>query len=342
MYYQLFIEDFSALGTKLKDLLAKSELKSCMQRAYYNNRLFTIDMQILAINNIIKEFLNKEQLEDWLSPYRDRLVHRETSVAIIMAGNIPLVGFHDLLSVLASGHKAVVKLSGKDSVLIPTIYEELFRISPFWRDRVVFTESIDNEVLNSCKKIIATGSDSTINMFSRYFKDKELILRGNRSSIGLIKGGESKMELDLLANDVFSYFGLGCRNITTLLIPNDFDVNELIESFSRYREVLIQSPEWMGSYIQRKALMKMQNLEYIDGGFYIMASFSTIPPPFGCINTVRYSSKRELDTFFHSNSNKIQAVGVATGSRGGVPFGELQEPALEDYADGVNTLDFLL
>jgi len=338
MYNKVFTDDFSALGAQLTEMLSdmsgESSLKSVIELSYRENSLFTPNMQIYAILSICREFLEKRVIEKWLSPYGHKIEEREKTVLIVMAGNIPMVGFHDLFSTLACGYKAEVKLSSKDRHMIPYLCGLLSDSNPYWRERIFFTETLPEHA----DIVIASGSDITSNYLKSKYSSSHAVIRGSRYSVALLRGNESLNDLEALAKDLFLYYGLGCRSVSSLLVPAGYDFTLLLEASGSMRSEVV-SDDYISSYKYQKALCTMSSTGFIDGGFFIMVKSGSVPPPFGVINIQEYDGLEEVSSFFKEYLDKLQCV---VNYKEGVSFGNAQNPAIDQYADGVNTLDFLL
>lgn len=342
MYTKLFINDFVTLGNLINPAFCKrndySLVQSVFDDSYKLNPFFTESMQKTALEAICTQFLSERALQLWLEPVLPKIRERETEVAVIMAGNIPLVGFHDLLSVLACGFKAEVKLSSKDKYLPAAVIETLFKINPYWRSRISVVPAIgDNPYA-----VIAAGSDDSIAAISKRYNNSTLLLRGSRSSVAILSGGESDNAIGSLGIDIFSYFGLGCRSVSTLFVPLDFDLNRLVINFEKFKDVLLLNDSYAASYKQKRALLTINGIEFFDGGFFLLSNFEKFPPPLSCINLLRYSDISEVADFLDTYKDSIQAVCSADLIPNSVKFGQMQYPSLRDYADSVDTLDFLL
>lgn len=337
MYKEVFIRDFSSLGTTIDNFLQGVVNNTLLNRAFDNslklNPLFTIFMQTEALRAICKKFLNRDCLNNWLAPYGKQLTEKEITVGIIMAGNLPLVGFHDFLVVMASGCRAEIKLSGKDKNLLPALFKILCRINPYWRKRVIFIENLPEKI----DLLLATGSEESSKLFESKYKEVPKIVRGSRSSIAILNRDETVDELRKLSDDIFLYFGMGCRSVSTLLVPAGYNCNSLIEIFSE-REQMMKNEEYLGAYKYQKAIAIMHNSWYIDGGFYILREYPDFPPPMGVISVLTYKNAGQIDSFLDSNKSHLQCV----VSRASTKFGEAQYPPVDEYADGINSLEFLL
>ena len=338
MYNKVFTDDFSALGAQLTEILSdmsgESPLKSVIELSYRENPLFTPNMQIYSILSICREFLDRRVIEEWLSPYRYKIEEREKTALIVMAGNIPMVGFHDLLATLACGFKANVKLSSKDRYWIPLLYELLSDINSYWRERISFTETLPE----NADIVIASGSDMTSSFLKSKYSSSHTLIRGSRHSLALLKGNENPGELEALAKDLFLYYGLGCRSVSSLLVPAGYDFTVLLEACDSMKSEVV-SEDYISSYKYQKAICTMSSNEFIDGGFFIMVKCGSTPPPPGVINILEYDSLEEAGSYIEEHLDKLQCV---VNYKDGIAFGNTQNPAIDQYADGINTLDFLL
>jgi hypothetical protein len=282
----------------------------------------------------LSHMLKRPSLESWMEKYG--LEERKTSpkkVGLVLAGNIPMVGFHDVFCVAMAGHKPVVKLSSQDSVLLPYIFDGLNSAigSPFFE-----IEWIEGR-LPDVDAIIATGSNNTARYFEYYFGKKPNIIRKNRNSVGIISGSESREELEALGSDIFSYFGLGCRNVSKLYVHEDFDLDDLFRAIFPYKD-LINHHKYANNYDYYKALWLMNREDLLENGFVILRPSEAIASPIATIFYERYSNEDELYKSLVLRADEIQCI----VSKKDVPFGKSQEPELWDYADGVDTMEFLL
>lgn len=253
-----------------------------------------------------------------------------------MAGNIPLVGFHDLLSVLISGHHLAAKLSTQDSVLMKWIIAQLTDLDARWAERIHLVER-----LNTVDAVIATGSDNTARYFEYYFRAKPHIIRKNRTAVGVVQGSETSEELALLGDDIFSYFGLGCRNVSKIFVPEEFDLRTLPPAWSAY-ESIVHHHKWANNYEYQKAILLVNQQPFLDTRFIILMESKALVSPISVLYVERYADQADLHNKLAALAEKLQCVVSARGwYKGSFPFGEAQCPALTDYADGVDTLDFL-
>lgn len=322
------------LMAKLGEYVDKNteEYRLITERANRANPWFTPEFISLASNNIAREFLQKDKLESWVKSYpvpHENL--QPKNVGIVMAGNIPLVGFHDMLCVFISGHKATIKPSSKDEVLIKHFVSKLAEWDSSINDLIFFAEQ-----LKGCDAYIATGSNNTGRYFEQYFGKYPSIIRYNRTSVAVLDGTESLKELDQLADDISLYFGLGCRNVTKLFVPKDYDFVPLLASLKKYRHFL-DLHKYKHNYDYHLALLMMSNKFYMTDGGTILAENSSSFTPVSQVNYEFYDDKEALLEKIN-DSAEIQAL----VGHGLIPFGQAQQPSLADYADGIDTMKFLL
>ncbi|MDC8103656.1 acyl-CoA reductase [Chryseobacterium sp. B21-037] len=316
-------EEFNESDSEFELLLRKSEIE---------NPWFTIDNQKFAFRQWA-ELLTETNIKDWLKDYSAS----ETSkrVGLILAGNIPLVGWHDVISVVLSNHIPVIKLSSKDQYIIPFLLKK-------WREfsdnnvEYEFVERLDN-----FDAVIATGSNNTARYLEYYFKNHLNIIRKNRTSVAVLKGDETEEELKLLANDIFQYFGLGCRNVTRILIPEDFLIDRLFESFIDHKDI-INHHKYANNYDYNRAIYLLNQDKFWDNNFVMLKEDDKLFSPLSAINFSRYSSMDEVRNFIAENEENIQCI-VAKDELGldSIRFGEAQNPGLNTYADNVDTMKFL-
>lgn len=322
------IKLFVVLGEGLKTL--PSDQKEELYRAAQNgNSWFTPESISMALEGI-GLFLEESALKSWVSKY-DLSATNPKKIGVIAAGNIPLVGFHDLLTVLISGHHLMIKPSSDDTVLMRFVLDTLVAIDERVRDSYSIVER-----LNDADAYIATGSDNSARYFKHYFKDKPNVIRANRTSVAVLTGNESREELEALGHDVFDYFGLGCRNVSRLLVPKDYDLSNLLDTWEGYAPIG-DHHKYRNNYDYNKSIYLVNREPHLDNGFVLLRESSDLVSPISVLYYSRYEESDEVDTFLEENGEKIQCV----VGQNYIPYGEAQCPTVEDYADGVDTMNFL-
>ena len=309
-----------------------TDWQAVKERAYRENAWFIPEFTDAAVAGICDHFLDQSRLSAWAASYQvpDEQPAPKT-VGLVMAGNIPLVGFHDFLCVFISGHQAVIKPSSKDEVLIRYLVKKLYEWEITVQNVVSFAEQ-----LKGCDAYIATGSNNSGRYFEYYFGRYPHIIRQNRTSVALLDGTETPAELEALADDVQLYFGLGCRNITQLYVPENYDFIPLLDILRKYAH-FTDYHKYKHNYDYHLALLIMGNKYYMNNDSIILTENSS---PFSPVSQVHYTFYTDKAATLASlaNSSEIQCV---TG-KDGIPFGKAQQPGLTDYADGIDTMAFLL
>lgn len=305
-----------------------------IDRAKHYNGWFTRENILFSINQWSKA-LTSENLDRWLQPY-DLDQKDPKTVGIIMAGNIPLVGFHDFISVLVSGNNVLAKQSSNDQRLLPVIADFLISLDPGYKERISFTEGR----MQSFDAVIATGSNNTARYFEFYFKDKPSIIRKNRNSAAVLTGKETTAQLEALGDDIFRYFGLGCRNVSKLYVPNNYDFDHFYKSMERWHH-LSNHAKYANNYDYNKAVYLMSEFKFLDNGFLILKNSADWSSPIATIFYENYKDQKALKIILEENKEKIQCIVASEFVNYEVSFGQSQQPALWDYADNVDTLAFL-
>ncbi|MEP2236928.1 MAG: acyl-CoA reductase [Maribacter sp.] len=309
--------------------------KAEAERAQHYNGWFSEENCIHAFQEW-GNTLTKESINNWLSGY-DLESNKEKTVALIMAGNIPLVGFHDLLCVLITGNKAQVKLSSNDQKLIPLLIDYLIGIDPIFKDRVTFTK----EKLENYDAVIATGSNNTARYFEYYFSKKPNIIRKNRNSVAVLSGKETTEELTALGEDIFRYFGLGCRSVSKIYIPTDYNIDTFFKAMFPYSDI-INHNKYANNYDYNKAVYLMSEFKILDNGFLILKEEESFGSPIASLFYEYYDDISSLKSTLKNQEDKIQCIVSSGFTNGEISFGNTQKPSLSDYADGIDTVDFLL
>jgi hypothetical protein len=334
------IKSFSALGETLRDALIERsgcvhslQLNTLIENQHLHNPWFTSENVRQAINSIADE-LTEESLKKWTNAYpqlKDTVI--PVKVGVIMAGNIPLVGFHDFLSVLISGNNLIAKTSSKDSELILFISTVLCDINPEFKAKIEFTEN----TLSGFDAVIATGSNNSSRYFEYYFGKYPNIIRKNRNSVGILEGKESPGELEALGTDIFSYFGLGCRNVSKLYLPEGYDIKSLAKHWDSFSGC-IKNIKYGNNYDFNKAVYIVNKDPFHDTGYLLIKEDAKLTSPVSVLHYTYYNSEYALKQQLAELNEQIQCI---VGKKY-LPFGKAQSPNLGDYADRKDTIEFLL
>jgi hypothetical protein len=333
---QFFREASGALGQKSGPFQpAHIELESMLQRAHEQNAWFTRDACLHSLG-YWGEMLQPKYLDPWLDNYPSP-AGKALTVALILAGNIPLVGFHDVLSVLLTGSRALVKCASNDKVLLPFVVKKLEAFEPGLAGRVFFTD----KKLGAFDAVIATGSNNTSRYFEYYFSRKPHIIRKNRHGAAVLTGKETPEELKGLADDVFLYFGMGCRSVSKLFVPDGYDFDPLFNAFYSFKSIT-DHHKYANNYDYNKAVYLMSGSPMLDNGFLLLKEDLSFGSPIGTLFYETYDSEDSLKTRLKAAEQSLQCVVGGAWLKGAIPPGSAQHPALWQYADGVDTVDFLL
>lgn len=318
------------LGLLMED---EAIIAPLIEKAYLNNNWFIPEFVRLSINNIRQNFLAKDLLKSWIEQYhlQEASLRTDKKLGIVMAGNIPLVGFHDFLCGFISGHQLQLKLSSKDAVLMPFIINQLKKWEP-----ALEKEISSPELLKGCDAYIATGSNNSARYFDYYFSKYPHIIRRNRTSVAILDGKETPKELADLADDVFTYFGLGCRNVTKLFVPEDYDFKPLLEAFGKYDDLLDQH-KYKHNFDYQLTLLLLNNLPYMASKSVLLTAHENSFSPISVLHYEHYDEPLSAKAKIEAEDDIQCIVG-----KGYIPFGKAQQPKLADYADNVDTMEFLL
>lgn len=336
------VHTFTELSLKLVRFISRDsrdefdqQLESAIGNSFHRNGWFTEDNVKHALSGIV-HMLDSDKLTKWFNSYDAKGSASQLNVGIIMAGNIPLVGFHDLLCVLMSGHKALVKMSSDDELLLPVIVDQLKSIDPDMGERIHFVQK-----LQDFDAVIATGSNSSAGYFSRYFSNVPHLIRKNRNSLAVLSGNESEEELKLLGEDIFRYYGLGCRNVSKLYVPLDYDLDTFFGSIVSYEDV-INHHKYANNYNYYKAFYIMNKEDLIENGFLMLKHDVSLHSPVSLLFYDRYSKLDEVRAYLKNETENVQCViSDPKFLEHSIPFGKSQMPELWDYADGIDTMEFL-
>jgi hypothetical protein len=321
LHNDLYFDDFVAL----------------IELSQSHNGWYTKEQVCFAIQSWA-EALTEENLNRWLARYDWPFdsVQEDKAVGLILAGNIPLVGFHDFLSVLISGHHVLVKTSSNDQHLLPFLANYLIAIEVDFKNKITFVDG----KLENFDAVIATGSNNTARYFEYYFKDKPSIIRKSRNSVAVLNGKETKEQLIALGDDIFRYFGLGCRNVSKLFVPKGYDFSAFFEAIFEYQDV-IHYEKYANNYDYNKAVFLMSNFKLLDNGFLTIKEDTSHASPISSVFYEYYDNLKEVENRLSADQDSIQCIVSDNLVKNSIPFGTTQKPALWDYADGIDTLAFL-
>lgn len=344
------ITAFSNLGQFLKDYLSDApksdlalqdfetlseEFAAVIETSHRQNAWFTPEYTKMALQSW-SQMLTEETLTHWFAAYA---ASNTTSkrVAVIMAGNLPLVGFHDFLSVLLSGHHLIAKLSSDDKLLMPFLAKVLIKLEPSFESKIEFTQ----EKLPQFDAVIATGSNNTARYFEYYFKDKPSIIRKNRNAVAILTGNETAEQLEALGSDIFNYFGMGCRSVSKIYVPQGYDFDAFFNAMYAHQDV-INHHKYANNYDYNKAVYLMSLFPVLDNNFMVLKEDKNFSSPISVVFYEYYKSIDSLKETLSSQADQIQCVVAQNFDPNEVAFGQAQKPKLYDYADGVDTVAFLL
>jgi len=316
----------------LDDLII--ELDNGINASIHRNGWFTRENIIFSLQQWSKA-LSPANIQEWLGRYNLKNSGGK-NVGIVMAGNIPLVGFHDFLSTIICGHKVQIKQSSSDELLLPVLAKFMINREGLYKDRIKFTKG----KLEAFDAVIATGSDNTARYFEYYFKDKPSIIRKNRNSVAILTGKESRDDLEALSNDIFQYYGLGCRNVSKLYVPENYDFDEFFKAMFSWN-FIINENKYANNYDYNKAVYLMSEYKILDNGFLMLKDDASFGSPIATVFYQTYSDEKQLEEVLKDNLDKLQCIVRKDPRRNELSFGETQHPQLWDYADHIDTIQFL-
>ncbi len=334
-----FLRQFSEEGniksaSVLQNDLFFDNFASLIKLSQSHNGWFTSEQVYFSIQAWAKA-LTEDNLNHWLSNYDFSKIEPK-KVGLILAGNIPLVGFHDFLSVLISGHDVLVKTSSNDQHLLKFLANYLIKIEPKLISKITFVEG----KLEGFDAVIATGSNNTARYFEYYFKDKPSIIRKNRNSVAILDGTESHEDLIGLGEDIFRYFGLGCRNVSKLFVPKGYNFEAFFKAMYEYRDV-IHYEKYANNYDYNKAVFLMSNFQLLDNEFMTIKEDTSYSSPISSVFYEFYENLDDVKKRLENDTEQIQCIVTNNLISNSVAFGQTQQPKLWDYADNVDTLAFL-
>jgi len=328
------IDAFTKLG-----LFLKSDTNISIQfleSVTFKNPWYTKENVIRQLEAISAN-LSHDKLNGWLKDVPSN--ESQKTVGLVLAGNLPLVGFHDILCVLITGFSVQIKPSSEDAGLTSFILNELIRIEPLFKNKINFVERLANYDL-----IIATGSNNSSRYFEYYFGNKPHIIRKNRNSLAVLDGNESEKDLTDLGHDIFDYFGLGCRSVSLIFIPQDYDIATLYEGLEKFQPV-INHFKYNNNYDFNKSIYLINKKKHFDNGFLLLTEDSSLSSPLAVVHFQRYNAIEEVKEYIAVNQQSIQCVTSQIELNTSTPtfaLGASQWPELSDYADGIDTIDFLI
>ncbi len=342
--YNPILEAFVKLGSFIQDFCENGNTDIALHQAF-NDTLVNAEQQNSWFNkeNIVfaleqwSYLLTEDKLNQWVSNYTFKEKHQPKTIGIVMAGNIPLVGFHDFLCVLMTGNKASCKLSSNDTVLLPFLASYLIEQESALASQIEFVEG----KFEHFDAVIATGSNNTSRYFEYYFGKKPNIIRKNRNAIAVLTGKESKELLIALGEDIFRYYGLGCRNVSKVYVPKEYNFDTLFNALFEYRDIIHQN-KYANNYDYNKAVYLMSAFKILDNGFLILKEDKSLASPIASLFYEHYDSQSDLKHHIQERSDDVQCIVSQGLFENEVGFGETQKPRLHDYADGVDTMEFLL
>jgi hypothetical protein len=332
-YSRIAQSDVLIINNPIQKLLGEA-----VRNSSENNPWFTQNNIFKAISAMGKS-LAENEINHWLSNYADNLFHpgKQLTIGVVMAGNIPMVGFHDMLCVLISGHKLNAKLSNDDRFLLPALFQILKTIEPAFEEQVTFT----TDQIHVFDAVIATGSNNSARYFEYYFRNYPHIIRKNRNGIAILSGSETAGQLASLGEDVFAYFGLGCRSVSKIFLPWDYPVPLILDAWEPYA-YLSNHSRYMNNYAYRKNVFLINTMKHYDNGFVLLLPSDAFSAPIGVVNFSYYQPDFESQSYLDENRSHIQCVvGADSTHPAHVDFGNSQQPRLWDYADGLDTIKFL-
>jgi predicted SnoaL-like aldol condensation-catalyzing enzyme len=333
-----FLSQFKREGIIKNDSVLYNDLffeplKMLIDRAKESNPWFTKDNVLFSIDSWAK-LLNKKELTEWVKEYKINEINPKT-IAVIMAGNIPLVGFHDFLSVLISDHNIQIKLSSNDKFLLPLIAKYIEKVEQEFKNKIYFVDK-----LNNYDAVIATGSDNTARYFDYYFGKYPNIIRKNRNGVAVLSHNDTTRDLEKLGEDIFRYFGLGCRSVSKIFIPKGFDFDTFFKAVYKYKDV-INYKKYENNYTYNKAVFLMSNFKLLENGFLVLKEDLSFASPIATLFYEYYDDFEAIQNKIKENQDKIQVIVSKLSIDNATNFGETQNPKLYDYADGIDTIKFL-
>ena len=303
-----------------------------LQLAHKNNSWFDKKSVLFSLNHW-RNILNYGSLNEWLNNYDQSKFFKHKKILVLNAGNIPLAGFHDFLCVLLTGNSPIIKMSSNDSVLFPKIISKCIS-SLSYKVPVKLLNSVEDVL---CDKLIMSGNNISTQIVEYKFKNTSKLIRRNKNSIAIINGEETDDEIDNLGDDIFTYYGMGCRNVSKLYVKKGFSLNRILKIFTKKFSYVSKSPTYMNNYNYYKAIYQLDGLKFYDGMFFILREDEAIGSPMYVINYEFYNNLEEIYSKIEQRSDEIQCI----VSRNHIVFGNSQKPKISDYPDGIDTISFI-
>lgn len=336
-FFNFIINNYSTQDKELAEKFEdwKDDAAYAISDAEAYNNWFTKENITLALKNW-SEALTTENLHAWTKKYP--YAEAPKNVGIIMAGNLPLVGFHDLLSVVISGNNALIKTSSKDDKLIQLVIKFLYSVNEEFKTIIQTVERLED-----FEAVIATGSNNTARYFEQYFGKVPHIIRKNRTSVAVLNGLETEEDLKKLGDDLFIYYGLGCRNVTKLYVKDEAQLPNVFEAIFPWGETVINHPKYANNYDYNRAIYLLGKDEFLDNNFVLLKKDSSLHSPIAVVNYETYTDINEVKHYLAEHNDQIQCVvgNEMKDNPNYVEFGQTQFPKLTDYADNIDTLKFL-
>ena len=321
------------LGGFKKNHSNYSNLQDSVEKATVINKWFTQE-NIESVFSSWSKALDKNQIKKWLNKYNFKDVQKPKTIALILAGNIPMVGFHDIISVWVSGNNAQIKCASKDEFLLPYMTNFLEKKTG------IIAFKYTEQPFTGFDAVIATGSNNSARYFNHYFGKYPNIIRKNRNGVAVLNGKETKNQMESLGGDILQYYGLGCRNISKVYIPHGYNINYIFGGLYLYSKV-IENAKYANNYDYNKAVFLMSDYVFLENGFFIIREDKGFSAPIACLHYEYYSSELELEVHLKENRESIQCITSNMPFEEKIDFGSTQQPSLWDYADAIDTLLFL-
>ena len=303
-----------------------------LQLAHKNNSWFDKKSVLFSLNHW-RNILNYGSLNEWLNNYDQSKFFKHKKILVLNAGNIPLAGFHDFLCVLLTGNSPIIKMSSNDSVLFPKIISKCIS-SLSYKVPVKLLNSVEDVLFD---KLIMSGNNISTQIVEYKFKNTSKLIRRNKNSIAIINGEETDDELENLGDDIFTYYGMGCRNVSKLYVKKGFSLNRILKIFTKKFSYVSKNPTYMNNYNYYKAIYQLDGLKFYDGMFFILREDESIGSPMSVINYEFYDNLEEIYSKIEQRSDEIQCI----VSRNHIVFGNSQKPKISDYPDGIDTISFI-